>query len=167
MTALIPLLILCQALGAIIGAFMAVWGEIAYVRAMRDGKVDVAERSHLMHIGHGLRFGMSLLLLASLVLVIVAYMLQVAPQPGLSTSYWILITLALLTIAVSWALSRGRISFAFGSATIFTSWWFLVYLTFGIFPLLSFGAVAAFFVVATGISYALLTSARFLMLRRN
>jgi len=145
---------------------MAVWSELAYIRAMRDGTIDTAERAHLHVIARGLRFGMTLLLLASLGLVIVAYVLHATQQPALSVSYWTLIALALLIIVISWALSRGRISFSLGSATLFTSWWFLVYLTFGLLPLLTFGAAVAFFVVATALFYALFHYVRLLALHK-
>ena len=167
MEALISLLVFCQALGALGGALAVVWGELAYVRAMRDGKIDSAERTHLRIIAHGLRFGMMLLLLSSLGLIIIAYWLRTTPQPALSASYWMLIVLALLTIGVSWALSRRHISFSFGSAMLFATWWFLAYLTLGLFPPISFGAAVAFFVVATAIFYAVLQSGRFLALRKK
>jgi len=163
MTELISLLVFCQALGASVGAFTAVWGEFAYVRAMRDGKIDIAERAHLRIIANGLRFGMMLILLSSFGLVIVAYVVQASFQPALSTSYWTLVVLAFLIIGVSLALARRRISFALGSAIVFTAWWFLAHLVFGWFPALSFGAVVAFFVIAVAIFYAVLGSARFLM----
>ncbi len=166
MLTLIFLLVIAQALGALIGAFSAVRGELAYVRAMRDGHLDRAERAHLEHIARGLSFGMSLLLLSSLALVVIAYLLHAAEQPALMPNYWILMALAILVITVSWALSRQRVSFAFGSALAFTGWWFLAFLTLGQIPALSFGATAAFFVVATGIFYVFLRFARFLALRK-
>ena len=125
MAALVSFLVFCQALGASVGALTALWSEFAYVRAMRDGKIDVAERAHLDIIAKGLRFGMALLLLASLGLVIVAYVVRAIPQPALTPSYWTLIVLALLVIGVSLALSRRRISFTLGSAIVFTAWWLL------------------------------------------
>ena len=64
--------------------------------------------------------------------------------------------LALLVVGVSWALSRRHISFAFGSAIIFTAWWFLAYLTLGWFSPLSFGSAVALLVVSTAVIYALL-----------
>lgn len=167
MTAFISFLVFCQALGAFSGAFAAVWGELAYIRAMKDGKIDVAERAHLHIIAHGLRFGMLLILLSSLGLVVVAYALHAALQPALSASYWTLMVLTILIIGVSWALSRRHISFAFGSAIVFTAWWFLAYFTIGWLPPLSFGTAVAFFVVATGIFYALLQYARSLALRKQ
>lgn len=162
MTALVSFIVFCQALGACIGAATAAWGEFAYLKAARDGKIDHAERAHLTAIARGLRFGMTLLLIASFALVIVAYLSHAAVQPALTTSYWVLIAFALIVVYVSWALSRTRISFALGSAIAFTGWWFLAYLTLGLVPALSFGATVAFFVVATGIFYAILEYARFL-----
>lgn len=164
MTGVVTLLIFCQALGATIGACTAVWSEIAYVRAVRDGRIDHAEREHLRIIGRGLRFGMSLLLLSSLGLVIVAYQLQGMPPPVLTPAYWILMVLALLVIGASWALSRRRISFAFGSAIAFTAWWFILFLTFGQLSISSFGAGVAFFVVAVAIFFAILYVSRLLVI---
>ena len=155
MTSLISFLVFCQALGASIGAVTVLWGEFAYIRAMRDGEIDIAERAHLDIIARGLRFGMTLLLLASLGLVIVAYILQATTQPALTPAYWTLIMLSLLVIGISWALSRKKVSFAVGSAIIFTSWWFLSYLTLGWLPHLSFGSAVALLVVATVVAYAL------------
>ena len=161
MTALITLLVYCQALGASVGALTAVWSELAYIRAMKDGAIDQAERAHLDIIAHGLRWGMSLLLLSSLGLVVVAYVLDFSLQPAMTAGYWILTVLVFIVVIISWTLSRHKISFALGSATLFTAWWFLAYLTLGRLSPLSFGAAAAFFVVATAIFYAVLKSARF------
>lgn len=167
MAALVPYLVFCQTLGAFIGAFTAVWSEIVYIRAMKDGRISVAERAHLDTTARSLRFGMILLLLASFALVVVDYELHLPLQPALSPSYWTSVMLALLIIGVSWALSRQFISFALGSAVIFTSWWFLAFLTAGQLPALSFGASIAFLVVATGIFYGLLQYSRFLVLPKK
>lgn len=166
MTTLVPFLFFCQALGASVGAFLAVWSEISYVRAMRDGHIDRAERAHLDVLAKGLRFGMTLLLLASLGLVVAAYLLEVAVQPALSANYWISVVLSLLIICATWALSHHSISFALGSATVFTAWWFLAYFTIGWLPPLSFGAAVALLVMATAVFYALLHYGRFLALRK-
>ena len=166
MTATISFLLFTQALGACTGAFTAVWGELAYMRAMRDGRIDGAERAHLHIIAHGLRFGMTLLLLSSFGLVIVAYLLRAASQPALTPTYWTLIVLSLFVILVSWALSRRHISFTLGSAAVFSAWWFLAYLTLGWLPPLSLGASVAFFVVATALFYVVLRLARHGFLRK-
>ena len=164
MTPLVPVLIFCQALGASIGASAAVFGELAYIRSMRDGKIDTAERAHLNSLAKGLRFGMSLLLVASFALVIAAYASHTASQPALTASYWTLMALAFLIIGISFALSRRRISFALGSAAVFAAWWFLFYLTLGQLPTLSFGEAAALYVVAAALLYAMLRYARLLAL---
>jgi len=162
MITLILFLIFCQALGACVGAFTAIWGELAYVRDMRDGKLDTAERAHLNVIAHGLRFGMTLLLVASLALVVIAYAFNETPQPALTASYWIFIALAILIIGISWALSRKKISFAFGSAITLTAWWLLAYLTLGQLPIVSFAAAVALYVVLTAVIYVVLRYLRVL-----
>lgn len=167
MAAFLPYLVFCQALGALVGALTTVWSELAYVRAMRDGHIDAAERAHLSVLARGLRFGMTLLLLASFGLVVVDYELGLVPQPALSPSYWTSVTLALLVIVASWALSKRFISFALGSAVVFASWWFLAFLTMGQLPALSFGASIALLVLATAIFYALLQYGRFLILHKR
>lgn len=165
MSDIVTLLVFFQALGAAIGAGMAVWAELAYIRAKRDGRIDVAERAHLDALARGLWFGMTLLLLSSLGLVVAAYLSHATPQPALTPSYWTLIALSLVAITVSWALSRRRISFALGSASVFTAWWLLTFLAFGWMPPYSFSAALMSFIVATAIFYALLQYARMLAAR--
>ncbi len=167
MGTLVLFLISFQALGAFIGAFMAVWSEMVYVRAMRDGRIDAAEGAHLEGLVKGLRFGMTLLLLASFALVVVNYALRLPLQSALSPSYWTSVVLALLIIGASWALSRRYISFALGSAVVFTTWWFLAFLTIGRLPALSFGAALFVLVIATALFYTLLQYSRFLLLRKK
>jgi hypothetical protein len=164
MTSLILFLLFCQAFGAVIGIITAIWGEFAYIHAMHDGKLDVAERAHLSVIARGLRFGMTLLLLSSLGLVIISFALQGALQPAMTASYWIFIALALLVIVTSWALSRRKVSFALGSAAVLTAWWLLAYLTLGQLPTLSFTSAIALYVILTAVIYAVLRYIRVLAL---
>ncbi|MBU6214617.1 hypothetical protein KGM48_02120 [Patescibacteria group bacterium] len=167
MTAAILAFVFLQTIGAFVGAGAAVWGEIAYVRAHRDGKVDRAERLHLESIAAGLRIGMLLLLLSSLGIIITSYLLRSSAPPATLSNYWTLMALALLVVWATWALSRRRISFVSGSALVFSAWWFLVYLTLGWLPGLSFGSAFAAFVVVTALFYALLQAIRHFMLRRK
>ncbi len=162
MIPLISFLLFCQALGALVGAIGALWSEFSYIRAIQDGKLDTAERTHLDIIARGLRFGMTLLLLSSLGLVITAYISGSTPQPALTPAYWTLILFALLIIWITSALSRKHISFALGSASVFTAWWFLTYLTLGWLSPLSFGSSIALFVVAAFIIYGILHYLRLL-----
>lgn len=165
MPSLVAMLVFCQALGAGLGAFTAVWGEIGYLKAARDGKIDAGERAYLEAIARGLRYGMALLLLASFGLVIVAYAEESALQPALTPSYWTLIALSLVVVTVARALVRRRVSFPIASAALFTAWWFLVYLAFGQLSL-TFGAAAMSFLVAGVIFYGMLSYARLLAARK-
>lgn len=128
---------------------------------MHDGKIDTAERAHLNGIAKGLRFGMTLLLAASLGLVVASYTLPGALQPAQTASYWIFMTLSVLIIYLSWALSRRRVSFPLASVAVLTAWWLLAYLTLGRLPL-SFGSAVALYVVLTAVLYALLRYVRIL-----
>jgi len=167
MTTLTLFLVFCQALGAFTGTITALWSEISYILAMRDGKLDIAERAHLRIIGNGLRYGMTLLLLASLGLVIVSYTGGEAVQPAMTASYWTLAVLTLLTIGISWALARKNIHHTLGSAAAFSAWWFLLYLTLGQLPSLSFGAAAALYVVLVVVIYGVFYFVRFLTLHKK
>jgi len=167
MTNLVIFLLFCQTLGACIGVFTSVWSEFAYIHAMRNGRIDSAERTHLNIIAKGLRFGMTILLIASFALVIIAYSLHGALQPALTASYWTFISLSLLIIGVSWALSRQHVSFALGSAAIITAWWLLAYLTLGQLPIFFFGSAIALYVVLTAIVYVVLRYIRILALHKK
>lgn len=160
MASVIALLLFCQALGALAGVVSVIWGEVAYLHALRDGRIDHAERAHLRAIVRGMRWGMTVLLLSSLGLVIAAYTNATAAQPALSANYWAFVVIALVVIAGGWALPRKRLSFALVSAVLFTGWWFLLYLAFGLMPALSFGAFAAFFVVSVAVFAGVLWYAR-------
>jgi len=160
----VSFLLFCQMLGAFTGAVMSLWSEFSYVRALRDGKVDTAERAHLRIIAKGLRFGMTLLLVASVALVVSAYVFRAAEQPALTAGYWIFVTFALLIIALSWALSKRLISFALGSSAILTAWWLLAYLMAGRLPF-SYGSTVALYVVLAAVMYGFLHLIRFFALR--
>jgi hypothetical protein len=149
-------LVLGQALGAVVGTACAIWGQIVYVRALRDGVIDRGERAHLDAIGHGLWVGMSLLLACSLGLVILAYAADAAIQPGVTASYWALMILALTVTGLTWALSRGLVAFPIAAAAILMAWWTMLFLTFGRLPTTTVGATMAAYVVGTGILYLLL-----------
>jgi hypothetical protein len=156
MDLLLGTLVVCQALGALVGTMCAVWGQIAYVRALRDGVVDRAERAHLDAIAHGLWVGMSLLLASSLGLVFFAHASGAAVQPGVTASYWALMILAFTVIGLTWALSRRHISFPIGAAAILMAWWMMLFLAFGRLPTTTLGATLAAYVVGAGILYFLL-----------
>ncbi|MBU6321389.1 MAG: hypothetical protein KGI78_01015 [Patescibacteria group bacterium] len=157
------LLVALQALGALIGVAYALRGELAYVAAMHDGHIDRAERRHLDHLASGLWYGMTLVVAASLGLVLVSYATGAPVQPAETSSYWSFIALVLLVTLATWAISRERLSFSFGSAAVFTGWWFLAYLALGRLPAFSVGAAAALYAVATIVFWGLLHYLRMVM----
>lgn len=156
-----------QVLGAALGVAAAIWGEIAYLRMMRDGKIDEAERAHLTFIARGLRYGMTIILFSSLGIVVEEYLQRAALQPALSAGYWALMMLAILVTIITWALSRKLVSFSFGSVLVFSGWWFLSFHSLGLMSQYSFGSAVALFVVATAVFYAVLQYIRFLSLPRS
>jgi len=163
---LIIFLVFCQSAGAFVGAIAAIWAERAYILAMRDGKIDVAEKAHLHSIGIGLRFGMTLILLSSLALIFISYSLHGPVQPAMTVSYWIFITLALLIIVISWALARRNIPSTLGSASAFAAWWLLIYLTLGLLPF-SYGAAIGLYLIFSAIMYAVFYYIRLLSLHKR
>ena len=162
MTTAITLAVAGQALGALIGVAACVWGELSYLHAARDGNIDHAERLHLNMIAHALRYGLTLLLVASFTLVVLAFMAHGTPQPAMTSSYWMLTGLMFLLIYASWARSKKKLSFPLASAIIFSAWWFVLYFSFGQIPALSLAATFVFFVVATAVFYGTLQYARML-----
>jgi len=160
---LLPLLVFTQALGAVVGVVYAILAELAWVAAVKDGRLDRAERAHLVRLATGLRFGMISILISSFGLVVIAY-LKHGMQPAETSSYWTMILLAILVTGLSWALSRKKIPFVLGSAAIFTGWWFLATLVLGQAPEMNFGSALAFYVVATGIFTGILYYSRMLIL---
>jgi len=128
--------------------------------------MQTAERAHLSMIARGLSFGMTLFLLASLTLVILAYAQGAIVQPAQTAQYWILTTLALIIVGVTWSLSFQRISFALGSAAVFAAWWLLLFITLEKLSF-SFGAAVALYIVLVAIAYAALWLIRFFALRNE
>lgn len=154
---------LVQAIGAIIGAGGSVISELVYVKAVQDGRISGAERAHLAIVARGLRIGMLLLLLGSIALVALDYVFQLPMQPALTAEYWLLMTLALTIIGVTWALSKRRLPFWLGSAAAFVGWWFAALLTVGRLPELGYGGTLAAYLVTTGIVAGLFAYARMLI----
>lgn len=151
-----------QAIGAVVGAGGAVFAEIFYLDAIRDGVIDAAERAHLRIIAHSLRWGMLLVLLSSICLVLLNFIYEAWPQPALTAAYWTEMALVFVIIYASWAMSKRIISFTLGSAAVFSAWWYVALLVFGKMPALSFGASLALYAVSTAILFGLLLYARML-----
>lgn len=165
MAALASFLVFTQALGAVGGVASVVIGELAYAKARQDGRIDKAEKAHLRSIVKGVQYGMVLILVSSIGLVLVSFMSGAQTQPALTVSYWVFMLLSLAVIIVSWMLSRKHVSFTFGSAVVFSAWWLIAYIAFGLMPMLSFGAAIAYFIFITALLYAMLYYVRFILAR--
>lgn len=165
MTELLTTFALVQAAGAAIGAGGAVFAEIFYLRAIQDGKIDTAERAHLLIIVRGLKWGMILLLVGSIGLVVTAFAYAVPVQPAETHAYWVEMGLVFAIIFASWALRRKLMGFMLSSAAIFTGWWFLAFLVFGRLPSMSVGEAVALYLVTTTLIMVMLLYARMLMTR--
>lgn len=151
MSTFLSIFLLLQAIGAIIGAGGAVVGELFYFRAVRDGRIDTAEREQMMVVAKALRWGMILLLISSIALVLIDFIYVVPYQPALTSVYWVEMTIALVVIIASWSLSRRKIEHWLGAAAVFTGWWFLALLTLGHMTIITYGASIGVYVVATAI----------------
>ncbi len=103
---------------------------------------------------------MSIVLLSSFGLVVVAYGDQTSPQPVLTTSYWLLMISSFIIIGASWAMARQVLTVTRGSIVAFTAWWFLAFLTLGQMPITSFSASLASFGIALLLFGIVLSAAR-------
>ncbi len=160
-------LALLQALGATIGAVGAVAGELFYFRAIRDGRIDEAEKAHLRGIAAALRLGMLVLLVASIGLVLVEYVSGAPAQPAFTLAYWVEMILVLLIIFFSWALSRKKVPFALGSGAAFAAWWVIALMVYGQLGFTSLGSALAVYVVSTAVIAAVLAYLRMLALPKR
>lgn len=158
---MIAIFIILQVVGALMGAFGAVWAELAYLHALKDGVISRAERRHLITIARTLRFGMFVLLLASLGFIYTVY-LGGGIQVALTSTYWIEMLIVFVILMTSWALSRNQMQFALGSGIVFSGWWFLVFLLVGKTGAAGFGELLALFTLFTAVFCAILTYIRFL-----
>ncbi len=154
------LLALGQLMGAVVGAASAVLAEVWYLEALRDGKVTRKENKHIAVATHGLRFGMSLVLLSSLGLLVTDYLLGGGRSAVLTPSYGALFGIIVLIFAISWTMSKRPKTFAWGSLVTFSAWWFMVYLTLGALPIDSLVAAAGIFLGTLLLLSVILHSAR-------
>ena len=160
MSALVILFTALELCGALIGAAFSIRAEYAWLKAMRDGHIDRAERAHLDEIADGLRYGMVLLVVSSIALVFLSYASGAPLQPATTGTYWSMMTVILVIVIAAWAHSHEWIGFSLASAAVFSGWWFLLYLIIGFVPSVSFGELVGAFIASTILLYAILYGAR-------
>jgi len=118
-------LIALHGLGAALGAGGALFAEIFYAKATADGRVDHREHEWFHATFFALRWGMTLVLLSGIALVVVQYFLPNSPERVLHPALWAQNALSLLILGLAYALTKKRISWQTGAATIFAAWWML------------------------------------------
>ena len=163
MNTLTLLFTLMQAAGAVVGAGGSVFAELFYLRAVKDGAIDEAERAHLSTVAGALRIGMLIYLIGSVGMVIMSFAYLTPLQPALTHTYWIQAGLVFAILFFAWALSRKLVSFTVGSAGVFAGWWFITFLVFEKLPAITFGAAVGIYLVATAVVAAFLYYVRTLL----
>lgn len=138
-------------LGAALGAVGITMGELFYARALADGKLENYEREYIRATFWSLRWGMTLVLFASVATILAEYLALSTPQHVLTASFWLTITAALVIILAGWGLSRRKIPWWLGSAAGFSGWWTIFALsTWRDLPY-SYGTLAFAYLIGTGI----------------
>lgn len=123
------ILVLGHILGTILGAGGATLAEIQIIRALKDGAVDVSERS-LLHSDYAvIRIGMALIIFSGIVLVWWNFS---EGNNWVMTSSKLLFkySLMLFIIVNAVLISKRLIPLWLGSAISFTSWWMATILGF-------------------------------------
>ncbi len=167
MITLINIAAFVHVLGAAIGAAGITFGEIFYLKATADGRVDARERDYLHTTFFALRWGLLVILLSGIVLGTLEYAYVGAENHVISAPWWFINTLAFVIIFAGWGLMKGKVSWWIGSSLAFSAWWMVLMLDAWQItsPEASFSYVALVFayVVFALITAGALSYARFFM----
>lgn len=154
-------------LGAAIGAAGITFGEIFYLKATADGRIDARERDYLHTTFFALKWGLLLTLVSGIILGMLEYAYSGAESHVLSAPWWFINTLAFVIIFSGWAMMNEKISWWLGSSLAFSGWWMLLMLDAWQItsPEMSFSYVALVFayVVFAAVTAGVLSYARFFM----
>lgn len=171
MTTLISIAAFVHVLGAAIGAAGITFGEIFYLKATADGRVDARERDYLHTTFFALKWGLMLTLISGITLGILEYAYSGAENHVLSAPWWFVNTLAFVIIFAGWGMAREKISWWLGSSLAFSGWWMVLMLDAWQItaPEASFSYMALIFayVVFTAVTALALSYARFFMNSRK
>jgi hypothetical protein len=136
LAALGTVLVGIHALGALVGAGGVTFAEVAYSKAIADGKIVERERDYFHRSYWALRWGMTTVLLSGIALIVVQYLLPDSPEAVLYAPLWMQNSLALIITASAWFMTRKYISWWLGSSIAFAGWWMLLILdAFALLPL--------------------------------
>ena len=161
MTSLIPLLSGLHLIGTALGCGGITFAEIFYLKAAKDGRIDAAERDHIRSTYWAMKWGLSIALVAGLLLTVVQYQLQASDQAVMYAALWMQDTLAVIIIISGWALAARAFPWWLATALAFSAWWTMLLLhAWQTLPLnyLSLVFMYLLFVVATAIIFGYLRS---------
>lgn len=118
-------LIALHGFGAALGAGGALFAEIFYAKATADGHLDRRERDWFRSTFFALKWGMGTVLVTGLLLIFVQYFLPDSPERVLHPALWAQNALAVIVLGFAYALSRKRVTWHIGAASIFAGWWMI------------------------------------------
>ena len=165
--ALIPFFAILHALGALIGTGTTTFAEIFYTKAASDGIIDHHERKYLRRMYHGLRIGMTLVLLSGIALIVLEYLVPNAPQQVMFAPFWAIQTLTLIILVLGALLSRREVTWWFASAALLAGWWMLLLLDIGFFNAWTYLKILIVYVIVSFIVGVALSYLRLLMRKKN
>jgi len=116
------LLVIAHVAGTILGVGGATLAEINVMTALKDGKVDISERT-LMHANYTMiRVGTALVVLSGIALVW-WHLSQGNNWVLTSSKVWFKDLLVVFIILNAFLLAKHKIPFWLGSGVSFTAWW--------------------------------------------
>jgi hypothetical protein len=148
---LIPVIAAISTFGALIGAGFTTYAEIFFDHAVSDGEIDHHERKYLRRLFKGFAFGITLVLFSNLALIVLEYLIPDAPQSVFAAPFWAMQILTLLIIVTGLMLSKRRIQWWLGSATVITAWWMLLLIDLGYFNTSGFLDLVFIYVIVTAL----------------
>ena len=167
METLINIAAFVHVLGAAIGVAGITFGEIFYLKATADGRVDAREREYMHTTFFALKWGLLLILLSGVVLGVLEYAYAGAQNHILGAPWWFINTLAFVIIFAGWGMMREKVSWWLGSALAFSGWWMVLMLDAWQIttPEASFSYLSLVFayIVFAAVTAAVLSYARFFM----
>jgi hypothetical protein len=165
--ALIPFAAVLHVIGAMIGAGTTTFAELFYTKAASDGIIDHHERKYLRRVYHGLRIGMTTVLLSGFALIVLEYLVPNAPQQVLFAPFWAIQTLTLIVLVLGELLSRREVPWWFASAALLAGWWMILLLDVNFFSSVSYLTLLMLYVIVSFVLGALLSYLRLLLRKKN
>lgn len=152
MTALIPLLYGLHLIGCALGVAGITFAEMLYLKASRDGRIDSREKEYIRSTYWAMKWGLSITLVAGLVLTALQYQLAVPAQAQavMYAALWMQDALAFVVIFSGWALAMRALPWWLATALAYSAWWMMLMLHAWQTIPLSFLSLAFLYVIFAG-----------------